>query len=1149
MVQWTDRQLEAIEYEGSDVLVAAAAGSGKTTVLVERIIRKVLSGKYSIDEVFVATFTNMSARDMKDKIEAALQAAYHDKRDPAIYAEILKLKEAHIKTLHSFCLHLIQMHYNAIGLPPDMRTLGDVEMKIRLEQAISNVLETYYKKADPDFNQLAMMLSSDKSNDGLQNTIRDLYHTAVASPDPRGYLEENLDRYQDEGYLGGILASHNHDVRLKLAALYPDIERLFEHYRTAVHTSIKETQVRDAFDGLETLEKSVRQAMETNRNGDPVELPPYMLKDGRSAFIRNIEDEDEKKRLLDVQNRIKKRYQEIRELPAYTFSLVKEELSPLNGMRNTLIEIALEVLERFQSEKRARNEMDFSDYEHYALAILGAEDGDIRRRYRAQFKEVMIDEYQDVNRVQEAIIQSLKSGDEQDGNLFMVGDVKQSIYKFRQADPSLFIEKAERFKNPGSGRLISLNHNFRSRREVIDVTNDVFGRIMDKEVGEVDYDETHRLVQGNYLDAPPLASECHIIENAEGAGSDAEILHIAEIVRKLRKKGVDYQDIVILTRNTRDNEAYRKLLSAAELPVFVNNRSGYLDTLEIRTMISLLSIIDNPLQDDHLVGVMRLPMFDFSEDDIAEIRARSDEDYLYEAVLTYEGSAVVMKKIGILSEALEMFRSHARYMSVPELIDEIYAELNILEYFAGMRGGLTRRANLNGFIEKAMEFEKMSHLSLYDFIAYIHRMIQDGQDFGEENTVSDGDDTLRVMTIHASKGLEFGYVIYAGLHRQLNMMDLSRKAAVHPDAGIAFKRYMPKHQAVLPSIHSEVLRRMVRRERISEEMRLVYVALTRAVHQLIIPLVYKDERKDKFSYEGGMVHADDRLAIQNIRDLLAPVLDQIPSQTLEMAEIGEIKEVRQSREHITLDDIEQLKTNENQLLKERILYRYPDRAATHTVYKESVTEIKRRNETPPDDSAVIRHDRTPNLRAPNFRSSSMEAPVFGTMMHELMMHLLNRYDEISGLDKAEEGPLEDFMLDMIRVHTEEDPLITDTHRDKMMINMKRFMSDDDMRQLLDDSLEIYTETPFIMNQAAIGYSDFSSQMVQGIVDVLLEMEEGYVIIDYKTDRLRPGDEVDDLIDRYRTQMDIYRRSIMQALSKNVTVYLYFFEYGAVKIDD
>ncbi|MHC0553007.1 UvrD-helicase domain-containing protein [Salinicoccus sp. CNSTN-B1] len=182
MVQWTDRQLEAIEYEGSDVLVAAAAGSGKTTVLVERIIRKVLSGKYSIDEVFVATFTNMSARDMKDKIEAALQAAYQDKRDPAIYAEILKLKEAHIKTLHSFCLHLIQMHYNAIGLPPDMRTLGDVEMKIRLEQAISNVLETYYKKANPDFNQLAMMLSSDKSNDGLQNTIRDLYHTAVASP-------------------------------------------------------------------------------------------------------------------------------------------------------------------------------------------------------------------------------------------------------------------------------------------------------------------------------------------------------------------------------------------------------------------------------------------------------------------------------------------------------------------------------------------------------------------------------------------------------------------------------------------------------------------------------------------------------------------------------------------------------------------------------------------------------------------------------------------------------------------------------------------------------------------------------------------------------------------------------------------------------
>ncbi len=348
MVQWTDKQLEAIEYEGSDVLVAAAAGSGKTTVLVERIIRKILEGRYSIDEIFVATFTNMSARDMKDKIEKALRQAYGEKRDPAIYTEMLKLKEAHISTLHSFCLHLIQMHYNTIGLSPDMRTRGDVEMKTRLDQVISNVLESYYDEGGEDFNTLSMMLSTDKNNDGLLNTIRDLYYTAVASPDPEGYLEGNIDQYLDEAHLKDILDAHNHNIKLKLDALMADVDQLRQHYHVVTHESIKETQVRDAFDALEGLGRTVMGAMEENREGRPVELPVFGLKDGRSAFIKNIEDPDAKAQLLAVQNRVKKRYAEIREAPAYTLDRVKAELGPLNGYSNTLIRIVLEVVERFR---------------------------------------------------------------------------------------------------------------------------------------------------------------------------------------------------------------------------------------------------------------------------------------------------------------------------------------------------------------------------------------------------------------------------------------------------------------------------------------------------------------------------------------------------------------------------------------------------------------------------------------------------------------------------------------------------------------------------------------------------------------------------------------------------------------------------------
>ncbi len=1148
MVQWTEQQLEAIEYEGSDVLVAAAAGSGKTTVLVERIIRKILGQKYSIDEILVATFTNMSARDMKDKIEKALTKAYMENRDPRIHEERLKLKEAHISTLHSFCLHLIQMHYNAAGLSPDMRTLGDIEMKLRLETVISNVLESYYKQPDDGFYAISTMLSTDKSNDGLLGTVRDLYYTAVASPDPYAFLEENRDQYIDVDRLEAILSEHHHNMKLKLDALGTDLTLLKTHYRTATHESIKETQVLDAFDSLEALIMTVERATGDVMADRTVDLPAFGLKDGRSAFIKNISDPDDKAALLAVQKRVRDRYNDIRNAPVYDLDRVKAELAPMNEANNVLIDIALEVIRKFRQQKRARNEMDFSDYEHYALFILESQNGAIKERYRRQFKEIMIDEYQDINRVQEAIIQALKTGGEADGNLFMVGDVKQSIYKFRQADPTLFINKSERFKQPGSGRLISLNHNFRSRGEVLSLTNTVFEKIMDKEVGEITYDDTHRLVQGNYLDAPPMPSECHIIENKSEHGGEVEIKHIISVVRDLVKKGVSYKDIVILTRNTRDNESYRKLLGEADLPVFVNNRSGYLDTLEIRTMISVLSVVDNPLQDDHLVGMMRLPMFDFSEDEIARIRAASKADYMYEALVGHEGPAVIMKKIEGFRQALSTLQEYARYMSVPELIDEIYLEFSILEYFAGLKGGVSRRANLNGFIEKAREFEAMSHLSLYEFISYIHRMIDDGQDFGEENTVSPDDDTLRVMTIHASKGLEFNYVIYAGLHRRLNMMDISKKVSVHPEAGIAFKRFIPDRLAVLPSIHSEVAGKQILRELISEEMRLVYVAMTRAIDKLIMPLVYNDEYKEKYAYEAGIINADDRLSIRSIQELAAPIFvnEHMDSLKVEYVDPPE-EDAADYRRFATLGDLESLKVPENELLKDRLFYEYPHKAETRTVFKESVTEIKRRNETPPDDSAIIRHDRTPNLRMPNFRNETMDAPVFGTMMHQMMMHVMNRYEEMNVLGKAEKDA---FIRQLIMESTAEDPLITDMHRTKMIENIHRFLADNVMAELLVNQQSIHTEIPFIMNQKAIGYSEYADQMVQGIMDALLEMEDGYVILDYKTDRVAgTGLGEADLVDRYRTQMDIYRRSAMQALGKDVTVYLYFFDYGAIKIEN
>lgn len=1150
MVTWTDEQYEAIHYSGSDILISAAAGSGKTTVLVERIIQNIVGGRYSVDELLVSTFTNMSAKDMKEKIEKELRKKYMETGDVRLNEEILKLNEAHISTLHSFCLYLIKMHYNVIGISPDMRTLADIEGQIRLERAIDQVLEHYYEESSEAFTELNLMTASDKNNSGLKDIIKSMYYTAVASPEPLVYLTSQSDQYKDDSHMQNILDDYNDIIRHKLIALESSLEDLHRDYNSVYHEELKDTHRRDAFDALSDMIRTVEFAREDNLRGRAVTLPPFQLKDGRTSFFKKIADPDAKKELTASQNKVKDSYNDLRALYAYTYEEVESELSPMNQMNNTLVQIAIDVMELFKEKKESRNEMDFSDYEHYALAILNANDHEVAKIYQAQFKEIMIDEYQDINRVQEAIISLLKTGGEHDGNLFMVGDVKQSIYKFRQADPSLFIEKASRFSEPGSGKVIHLNHNFRSKGEVLDLTNSVFERIMDSTVGEIDYDEGQRLVQGNYLDAPEIRQEVHILENADEIDGNTEIRHIINVIKEKVRQGANYKDIVILTRNTRDNEDYRKMLSEAELPVYVNNRTGYLDTLEVRTLLSILSIIDNPLQDDHFVGTMRLPQFDFSEEDIAKIRSLSDADYFYTACSEYGTEDDLKNKIDQFFIILDELRMQARYLSVPELIDEIYYQFNLPEYFSGLPGGENRRANLNGLIEKAMEFEEMSHISLYQFITTISRMIEDGQDFGEENTVSPDDDILRVMTIHASKGLEFEYVIYAGIHRRLNFRDLQARVIVHADYGIGFRQFRPEHNTILPSIHSTVMQEYIKKETISEEMRLIYVAMTRAVEQLIIPVVFKKEEDEKYLYNGGMVLADHRLNITTVQQLLYPILKYLNEENFDFIKMDNVTPEDDAEEekthHLTLEMLEEVEAGRSESLYERFNHQYHSPKPTKVVHKESVTEIKRKNDAPPEDAKVIRHTRQVSLKEPNFKRDQVEAPIFGTIMHEVMMHLLNDWNAFSALEEADR---ESHVKRLIQNMEDRETFLTEAHVRKIHENVHRFINDGTMMALLGRQKQIHTEIPFIMNQQAIGYSEYESQIVQGIMDCLLEIDGHYTIIDYKTDWIPPMFTEQDLVDRYRTQMDIYRRSAEKALGTEVTVYLYFFSYGAIKVED
>lgn len=1151
MVNFTEAQLAAIEATGSDILVSAAAGSGKTAVLVERIKRNIISGNYSIDEVFVSTFTNKSAKDMKDKIERALRAIYNETKETRINEEIIKLNDSHISTLHSFCLHLIQTHYNAIGLPPDMRTLGQVEAEIKLDSVISEVLEQFYTNKDQDFLHLDQFVSSLKDNTELHKLIIRLYNTAIATEDPKLFLDSLKDQYINEDRLNEILDAYKAINYRKLKKLDEDLSLLkVEYDHIERPEELKEKAIKDAYDNLDIMQKNVVNALASFHDNGQFSLAEVKLSNGRNAFIKaaNAENND----FIEKYNKpVNDAYQELYNQKAYSLSDVREELSPLNGMNNQLLKITESVIDNYKRRKQQASEMDFNDYEHFALDILLANNGEVQQEYRDKFKEVMIDEYQDINRVQEAIIQLLKSGDEANGNLFMVGDVKQSIYRFRQAAPDLFIDKSHRFKKGEAGQLIQLNRNFRSRQEVLDVTNLIFENIMDETIGEIDYTDEEKLIKGT--DDAGDESKVEVLpiitpkETTADEADEIEIKELVGLVNRLYNDGVPYGDIVILNRTRFSPDKIRYEFQKAEIPISVDVNKGYFETFEIMTMRSILSLLDNPLQDDHLMGVLRLPMFGFNEEALARIRANSDEKYLYEALLEFNEDEAIVRRIEDFLSTYDELKAHSKFLSVSELIDEIYFELNIVEFFSGLPGGKTRQANLNGLIEKALEFEAMNNSNLYQFISYIDYLIKENKDFGEESLSESVDDSVRVMTVHSSKGLEFKHVIYADLKQQYTM-DAVSKILVHAKLGVVFNQFKPDINLTSESIHAFVANEYLKLEQLSEELRLIYVALTRAEEKLYLPLVYKDDINLQYTFDQRKKPSVEvRSTLKSTQDFIAPILLESQHDAIDIKEVSEqSEESKDPRQFADLDDIKALIPDINPEVADRLFYTYPNQQDTEIAAKESVTTIKRRNETIPDMATDVSHTHEPSLKVPNFLASSVEAPIFGTIMHEMMMRIMNQWQSLSVMNEQEKADFIDILIDNYVVNYEQ---LSDLHISKLKENAVKFFNDDYMVNLLNQQNGIYTELPFIMNQEAILYGEHDDQLVQGIIDCLLVFEDHYIIIDYKTDRVN-GTQLspEDLRDRYKTQMDIYKKSAEVVLNKPVDAVLYFFDYGAISLE-
>ena len=1181
-IKFTENQQSAIYTKNTDILVAAAAGSGKTAVLVERIIQNILAKMngddgIEIDELLVATFTNASARDMKDKIERALRERLASSEDVEtrnyLNEQLLKMNKAHISTLHSFCLYLIQNHYQLIGLTPNVRTVDTIEGELLLEQVIKTTIERKLKSDEAAFTSLTRVFLGNNDINSLMEIVKSAYRNAIANSDVDAFLNNMKDEYIDDTFLDDLNTRYYKHLDDIVSAMASSLQRINEHFD---HPSVAEDYEQHEKHRIFNNVKKKIGKMNDELTLIKAELQDENLKTKRltefsAADLSNFES------YIDMMNPSKSiiistanLYTKL--LSTFTSSFIqsrndyRDDLRQMNPMRNAFIDLVITVKDEFIKQKRRMGVIDFNDYEHLALEILTH--NDVREMYQNKFKEIMIDEYQDTNPAQEAIIARMKSPSN-NNYLFMVGDVKQSIYKFRQADPTIFIDKFKRYQSTDDGTLITLNNNFRSSYGVINLTNRVFERIMDESVGDVTYDETQALIYSKNSDSN---SEDHaFIENYTQTDEIPNFKehYVVERIKMLRESGEKYKDIVLLTRAKTHHIELQQLLRKYDIPSHIESDKGYFESTEIRTIKSILHVIDNPLQDDHLVGVMRLPYFDFDVNEISKIRASSEHMYLYEALSEYKNNFddALANRIAQFISRVEYFRTESQYLSVHELIELVYREIRLIEFFSAMYNGEVRKANLHQFQHQARLFEARRHITLFEFLSYINELLDEDKDMGETSILTESDDVVRIMTIHKSKGLEFKNVIYYHLEKDIvNPQRSEPSIHLHNTYGLAVKTFDAEDNTMLRNMHSVLLADTMKEELYSEEIRLMYVAFTRAEERLILPLNHKKDHSLKYSVDPNqlVIERNIRLNLQSFKDYLTPigkylrskdgrneVRDGIviePQIDIENLKNDDEEEVRLSSKEILDDIVDTLPhISQDDALKDRIMYEYVSpNGLDKKVFKESVTEIKRRHEVLPDEAAPRQFNRTSQLPTPAFVEEKAKATTLGTWMHEWMMLVIKYADDISSSDDKKST-----LSKLFDDHGLSER-INSSQKSQFINNALKFMTDASILSLLDHRLAIYTERPFIMNQRAIGEEVVPEQMVKGIIDLIIETDDAFTIIDYKTDYIDDKINEDMLILRYYKQIQLYKRSLEKLVGdkKPIHAYLYYFNWkgGAIKVD-
>ena len=1231
-VSWTTEQQKVIDLRNRNILVSAAAGSGKTAVLVERIVKIITDKNHpvDIDHLLIVTFTNAAAAEMRERIGNAIEKALDEQPgNEHLLRQLTLIHNAQITTIDSFCLYVVRNHFHEIDLEPNFRIGDEGELKLLREDVLGRVLEQNYEEPSEAFSDFVEGYASGRTDAALNEMILQLYEFSRSYPWPEKWLDSFVGAYRIE-------TREELDRAEWLAPLTENICFVLKDCEQLLKQALAITQQDD---GPDMYEKAVQSDLEKydglSRLTSFCELSGALsdIKYDRLASSRGFEGDPDK---LELVKSLREQAKDVvkKLCRQYFFcspEMMIEQLERTEPMLEEVVRLTKQFADEFAAAKRRKNLVDFHDVEHFALQILVDEETEKAKKtaeeFRDTFEEIMIDEYQDSNEVQETLLRSISREERGENNIFMVGDVKQSIYRFRLARPELFMKKYDSYSlEESTTQRIDLHKNFRSREEVLTCTNDIFYKIMARSLGNVEYDAEAALYPGaSYPVSADFIPEILLADSNDELLEDTELTDkktleakiVAEEIKHLMKtqqvtdkaagtlRAAHYSDIVILLRSLSGwADSLVEVLNGNGIPAHTVSSTGYFSTVEVQTVLSMLRLLDNPRQDIPMAAVLRSPMAGLTDEELAVLRLEDGSVPFHEAVLElaeglYEedgqkeisDSEADRKQGRNADEKTEnhieitahrkLLKFYKKYKQlrqlvpdtpIHELIEIILRETGYGHYVAAMPAGNRRTANLNMLLEKAAAYEKTSYKGLFHFVRYIDELQKYDVDFGEADMVGENEDVVRIMSIHKSKGLEFPIVIVSGMGKNFNKQDTRSKMVLHPELGIGLDYMDGKKRIKSPTIAKKAIAKQIDLENLGEELRVLYVALTRAKEKLILTGTLKDapEKLEFFRQQANLSKAADRPLSYLTREgasgyldwILPAVLsygDKYPVRIVEAAELvlDEVENQLEQNEDLT-ERIEEIEAADTQLvgqLKQRFLQRYPYQVDVLRKNKYSVSELKHRamrekfeaeqEETIP---AFLEEPVTPTIPLFIQREESVEqetanrGALRGTAVHRVM----------ECYDFASEKSVQEQMEAM-----EKEEKITADMRTlvKERIVADFVSSETGKRMALAQRMgALYREKPFVMGfteeelenygfgagaqmienevqtenaQQEIVLENVSREnhmheedltLIQGIIDVFWIEDDGIIVLDYKTDRV---DTAQELIDRYATQLKLY----------------------------